>query len=421
MGFWSSVGSFMTGDRVDAPRGRGWTHPDDEARSYSLGQLGLHLLHDYPGALGVSSIDEALRDAATWQCVKVKASGLASLPVDVVRYEDKRRITVSPAPKVIEEPSDMTFRQVWMFQAGASMFTDGNVFGRVTAVDRRQYPTSIELLDPTKITRRSVEGGVIVVFHEGEEMRRFPHGDLWHLPGEMTEPGSPFGLSPVWYGSKDVATSLAAGAFGGQFFTDGGHPSALLKPKTDPGQDGAKQIKEAFLGATQGKREPAVLPQSVEYQQLQIDPKDSQFIDLMMFQVLQACRRHGVPPSMVFASVYGQNLTYANVTQADLHFLKHSLSWPIDLFEAGLGKLIPRPQAVKFNRDAILRADAKGRWEIHDLRLKNRTTSVDEVRALEDEEPFGDEFAEPGIPGWLDGAPDSTTGLPAEGDNDDDA
>jgi hypothetical protein len=60
--------------------------------------------------------------------------------------------------------------------------------------------------------------------------------------------------------------------------------------------------------------------------------------------------------------------------------------------------MLPAPRVVKYNRDAILRADAAGRWAVHDIRLKNRTTSVNEVRALEDEEPFAAEFDVPGIP-----------------------
>lgn len=375
-------------------------HEATEERSgtFTVQQLGL-LLGAYPGTLAVSSIDEALRDAATWACVSVKAKNIAALPVDVVRYDGNRRVPVT-APKVIDKPSDMVRRRVWTHQLAVSMFTDGNVFGQITQFDASQRPASIELIDPSTVSERKVIDGIKQVRVGGRIMREYPFGDLWHVAGEFVQAGSPFGLSPVFYGQKHVATALAAEAFGGKFFTEGGHPTALLKPSKDPGKDGATALKRAFTDATRGSREPAVLPQDILYEKIQIDPKDSQFIDLMGFEVLQACRRHGVPPSMVFAAVSGQNVTYANVTEADLMFLKHTLSYPIDLIEDALSDLQPPGLSVRLNRDAILRATPDARWDLHIKRLQHRTTTVNQVLALEDEAPVDDPaFDVPGIPG----------------------
>ena len=123
----------------------------------------------------------------------------------------------------------------------------------------------------------------------------------------------------------------------------------------------------------------------------------------MRFEVEQACRFFGVPPSMAYAAVSGQSVTYANVSQADLQYLKHSLGiWLLDIEDAW-SSLLPVDQTVKFNVEGLLRMDAEGRWKIHDLRLSNKTTSVNRVLALEDEPPIDDpEFDKPGIPGSAD-------------------
>jgi HK97 family phage portal protein len=155
-------------------------------------------------------------------------------------------------------------------------------------------------------------------------------------------------------------------------------------------------------------REPLVLPQSIEWQQISVNPSDSQFIDLLRFEVEQTCRRHGVPPSMVYAAVSGQNVTYANVSQADLHYLKHTLSYPIDLVEDALTDLVSRPKIVRLNRDAILRADTAGRYVAYETALRNRFATVNEVRTLEDMEPFGSDFDEPGIPPMVEPADDDS-------------
>ena len=58
------------------------------------------------------------------------------------------------------------------------------------------------------------------------------------------------------------------------------------------------------------------------------------------------------------------------------------------------------PHSVKFNTDAVLRMDAISRAELHEKRLRTKTRTVNEVRVIEDEDPFPDPiYDEPGIPG----------------------
>ena len=103
---------------------------------------------------------------------------------------------------------------------------------------------------------------------------------------------------------------------------------------------------------------------------------------------------------MIYSATSGQNVTYANVTQADLAYLKHSLEGHLIRLERALTSLLPRPQFARFNRNAFLRSDPQTRSEVVDRRLRNETMTVNEARALEDEQPFPDaEFDQPGIPG----------------------
>lgn len=363
-----------------------------------------------PAAAGpsVSSVDEALRNAADWACIKIKAQAVGSMPIDTVRTVDGGRREPVASPIIVARPSGVVSRRTWVKQLATAMFSDGNSFGVVVATDADGRPTQIELLDPSQVRNRRVVDGVGVVTVGTEDRRLWPNGDIWHVPGEFVMPGSPYGLSPILFGARSTGTALAAEEFGGRFLVDGGHPTAILAPEHDPGKDGADKLKASWLAATQGKREPAVLPQSVKYQQIQVNPDDSQFIDLMRFEIEQACRRHGVPPSMVYAAVSGQNVTYANVTQADLHFLKHTLLDPVTTIEDAWSALISGPvldplragrTVVKLNLDAFLRPDTKQRYEIHEIALRNRITSVNEVRTLEDMAPVAEpEFNEPGTP-----------------------
>jgi phage portal protein BeeE len=126
----------------------------------------------------------------------------------------------------------------------------------------------------------------------------------------------------------------------------------------------SQQIKDAWRRATSGNREVAILPGDLKHEQIQVDPGESQFIDLMRFEVEQACRFWRVPPTMVYAASSGQSVTYANVTQNDLAYLKNSLDGYLVRVEEALTDILPRPQYVKANRNAVLRADVIARHDV---------------------------------------------------------
>jgi HK97 family phage portal protein len=346
-------------------------------------------------------VERALTHAASSACIDQLATSVSALPVDVVRSSGNVRTPVTPTPTLVREPSSMVEQDVWFYQLQESRLTDGNAFGEVLGVSPTGYPTSIELVAPAAVINRRMESGVPTVTLHGESRQLWPHGDLWHCPGPFVRAGSPFGESPVERARSTIGAAIAARDFGARFFGDGGHPGAILRSDDqEMTQEQATALKRVFMAATRGNREPAVFGSGVTYEPIMVDPNDSQFIDLMRFTIEEACRFWRVPPSMVYAAVSGQSVTYANVTQSDLAYLKHSLEGHLVRIERALTRLLPRPQVVRFNRNAFLRTDPVTRSEVVDRRLKNQTMTVNEARALEDEPPFGgDEFDEPGIPG----------------------
>lgn len=378
--------------------GRLLRRPVEQRSTWALGQFSD--VTGYLAALGSTSVtvDDALTHAATSACMDVLASSVAALPLDVVRYQGLTRLPVSPTPAVVSSPSGLVERDVWLYQAMDSMLTDGNVFGLIAKLDRSGWPTQIELLDPAKVSERKVVDGVRQATVDGDPAQVYPYGDLLHIPGKLVRAGSPFGQSPVKRAAKTISAALAARRFGQQFFDAGGHPTAVLRSDQDITPEQAKDAKAALLRATE-RREPAALGSGWTLDTISVDPSDSQFIELMRFAIEEACRFFRVPPSMVYAATSGQNVTYANVSQADLHYLKHSLDGYLVRIETAYTGLLPRPQVVKFNRSALLRADAENRHKVYDIRLRNKSMTVDELRALEDEPPFGGGFALPGIPG----------------------
>lgn len=348
--------------------------------------------------------ENAARSAAVTACQRVLTTTVASLPVDAVRTVGKRRLEITPTPPIIRSPSTTVKRRVWVAQIMKSMVSSGNAYGQVTAYDPRGFPLSIETVHYRSVSWLLTEQG-LKPFVDGKERDLWPLGDLVHIPSSpFIQPGSPVADSPVELAKQSIGTGLAAEEFGARFFGDGYHPTAVAKSSDkDMTPEQAQAIKNTINRMRQN-REPGVFGAGLDITFPEVKGDDSQFIDLMRFEVEQACRFFGVPPSMAYAAVSGQSVTYTNVSQADLQYLKHSVGiWLLDVEDAWSSWLRPDSDGAKFNVDALLRMDAPERWKIHDLRLKNKTTSVNRVLALEDEEPVNDpEFDKFGVPGSAD-------------------
>lgn len=351
-------------------------------------------------AYGINgNTEQALANSASWACINILADAFGRTPLDVVRGEGAGRRPVSPTPSLIARPSGMVLTDVWRFQLGWSMVTDGNAFGDITSWTSTGYPATVELLDGCDVTERKVYDGIPQARVNNVIRKLYPHGDLWHVPGRTVPAGSPFALSPVAYAAKAINTSLSAEDFSYRYFDDGGHPSSILYSSKDLNAQQAADIKAAWRRATSGtSREVAVLGSDLKHEQIQTPPGETQFIETERLAVEKVCRYWGVPPGMVYGAISGESITYQNVTDADLNFLKHSLDVYYVRVEGALSDLLPRPQFVKANRNAILRASPKARYEANQIALANRQVTVNELRALEDLPGFGPDFDVPGIP-----------------------
>ena len=111
-------------------------------------------------------------------------------------------------------------------------------------------------------------------------------------------------------------------------------------------------------------------------------------------------RIYRVPAHLINAKGDGQ--TYQNQEAAGINFVRHTLLPWIQKLEQGLSSILPGKQTVRFNADAYLRSETLTRYQSYQLAIANGILSRNEVRSLENREPYegGDEmlYAAGGIP-----------------------
>lgn len=336
--------------------------------------------------------DGALRHSAWWSCADLIASTMAMLTpwaYEGPGYGAGQATRLPVQPQILTQPGSDADIYDFIYMGTMGNCLTGKQFGRVLAWDKLMLPRQVELENPAVVhVRRQGDGTYEYKFRN--QVVKPP--ELWSRQ-MFRYPGSPIGMSPVAYGVHATRLGLAAQQFGNQYFTDGGHPSAILTNENMKmvDQADALTLKKRFMAALRGSREPVVLGSGWKYQKIQINPDESMFLDTQKLSDGQICRFMRVAPEMVGCSSEGSAITYANVEQRALGFLTYTMFRWIKKWEMWLGSCLPPGQYVKFDLDSLLRVDFLTLWTGLHMAVGSRIITQDEGREIVDRSPLTDE------------------------------
>jgi HK97 family phage portal protein len=340
--------------------------------------------------IDASTLDTSLQSVAIRTSADLIASLASELPVDVYRGKGRAKEQV-PLPRWLEDPAGDGYGLAdWSYRVLMSWLLRGNLYGEELDRGPGGVLRQVEIFHPDSVSGW-MEDGAPVWQVEGRRVESgFVHRRVNPIPGRIQ------GLSPISYHASTIGVSLASTAFGFQWFRDGAHPSGILRNTEVPldGEGNVRTAKQRFLAALRGVREPLVLGKGWEYQQIQVAPEESQFLETMGYTEAQCARIFGPGIAEVLGyATKGASLTYANLADRDLHLLKYALGKWLRRLERLLSEFLPRPQYVVLNRDALLATTTLQRYQAHASALGAGWKVPNEVRDVEDLEPkpWGDE------------------------------
>ena len=240
----------------------------------------------------------AMRQATVWGCTNRIALSMAMMRPQ--NYRGPGPGIAGPAVKltvadILVAPGADAGMFSWTYMEWVSLKLRGNAYGLILDRDKLGYPTQIELQHPDQMKVRKKDSG------EYEYRLRndlVDPAEVWHRAIHRM-PGSRVGMSTIQYAARTTRTVQAAEQFGLGFFETGAHPSAILTNKNANkiSQTQAQQVKETFMAAVHGTREPVVMGGGWDYSQIQVNPQDSQFLALQQFSGTDICRFFGINPS----------------------------------------------------------------------------------------------------------------------------
>jgi HK97 family phage portal protein len=317
-----------------------------------------------------------------YRAVQILAVSAKQISLDA--YRDGTEVT--PQPAIIRQPNIDTPRAVFVEETTVSLATNGNAYWLIDR-DNQNRVTNLTVLNPLDVqVNVTAWGGTDNFQYKG---KTYKPDQIKHLK-LLRVPGSAKGLGPIQAAQRELRGALDTQSYSSNWFQDSGVPTGVLSSDIPLNNDDAKRIKDAWEVSQGGKRGTAVLGSGMSYAPVFLSPQDATWVEVRQFDTTAIARMFGVPASLMLATVEGNSQSYANVSQDWLGFTRFSLLAYLSEIEEALSDLIPRGQRVRFNIEALLRADVTTRYAAHKTALEAGFMSVNEVREIEGLGPIPD-------------------------------
>lgn len=340
----------------------------------------------------------AMQVSAVWACVRILSETIGSLPLHVYQRDER----TGNATKVDHQlgsvlamapNADMTaveFREAMVtnlaLRGNAYAEVERNGKGAVVSL----YPLSAALVEP----KRRDDGRIVYEVKDGAKPRVLTQSQVWHVKGFGAD--GLVGLSPVAYARQSLGMSLAAEEFQARFFANGANPSWIISIpqwlEKDQREVARRNIEKIWQGLDNAHR-AAILEGGMTATAATMPLEDAQFMQLRGFSIQEICRIYRIPPHMVADLSRSTN---NNIEHQGLEFVQFTLAPYLVRFEASAARWLMTPEErsryfLRFNVDALLRADAAGRAALYSSAVQNGWMSRNEVRALENRNTVAEE------------------------------
>lgn len=316
---------------------------------------------------------------AFWRGLNLLCDHVATTPFHAIR----NREMLDPQPSLLVDPTPgETAYDVW-FQLTWSLVLRGNAFAYLTDFDRLGYPRSMLVLNPDAVAVVLDSDGNVTYSVLGETV---PNEYVLHIRGPRPA-GSVVGVGVIQAQREAIAHAIALNEYSARYFGDSAIPSGVIEVPGILSDEGAARLRTEWQVAHGHRhRYPAVLSDSMKFQPITATPEDQQLLEARRFSLMEIALMLGIPPRWLGAD--STAFTYANLEAENAQLVQFGLRPWTSRIEAALTNLLPRPQFVKANFDALLRSDTKTRYDAHAVGLSAGFLTVDEVRELEDRPPM---------------------------------
>lgn len=342
----------------------------------------------------------AMRVAAVFRCVTLRAGVVATLPAQIKRrVSDKLRVDATDAPmwKVLNRRPNR-----WQKPAQFKRMMEAHVLLRGNSYafkrkDIRGRVAELVPLHPDRVKAKQLDDLSMQYTwtrkNGGTEI--FAQDEILHLFG-LTLDGIT-GVTPITYARDAIGQSLSMAQHGGTVFKNGANVSNALKHPKKLSPEVYERLKDDMQDFRQGGArdgDTIILEEGMELERLAMTAEDAQWIEARNFSVVEICMFFGVQPHMV-GHTEGNTKLGSSIDAQTQSFLTFCAEDDLVMWEEGINadclhETVEADLYMKFNRNGLVKGDIKTRNEAYVKALQWGWLSPDEVRELEDMDPRAD-------------------------------
>lgn len=338
------------------------------------------------------TVDSALQLSTVWACVRLVSETISTLPLGFYKKlpdGSREAATDHPLYELLHNQpnADMTAVQFWEAVI-ASMLLWGNAYIEKAKIGKRVV--ALNFLMPQRMQKRRLSDGSMEYKYRDLDgkIRPISEDDLVNIPAFSLDGVN--GLTPMSYGAKVFGGAAATDEASAKVYTSGMRAAGFLKVTATVNDEQREKLRarlKEFTAGGQNAGTAMVLENGTEYQQLSMNPSDSQMIESRQFSVEELCRWFMVPPSMV-----GHGSSVSNWgtgrEQIMLGFLTFTLRpWLTRVEQAIRKSIIPPGERTtyfaEFGIEGLLRADSAARAQFYSTMTNNGIYTRNECRRLE--------------------------------------
>jgi len=344
---------------------------------------------------GVSvSVEQAMRIAAVFACVKIIAETIASTPLHIYRNRPeggKDRANTHPLSVIFGGvANEENTSQELLEYVLASLLLRGVSYCEI--VRKGGKVTALIPLDASKMQPDRMEGGALVFNYTVDGVTTtYQPSQLWRVTGLSSDGVT--GYSAVSQGKEALGVALAAEEHAARTFSNGASIPGVYQKDGMLSDEAFTRLKEQLdsradsLGSLM---KPLLLEEGLTYESVSMTLEQAQFVEARKFQIAEVCRIFRVPAHKVGLM---DAATFGNIEHQSLEFVIDTLTpWCVRIEQTIRRDLLTANEKrffyAKFNLEGLLRGDVKTRYEAHSSALNNGWMCANEVRALEDLNPI---------------------------------
>lgn len=338
--------------------------------------------------------DSALQISALWSGIERRANIIASLPLFVYDRQSNGQKTLARGTRLWGVLHDSPNSRMTAFEFWRAMMMNfdlrGNAYARIDRDPRTGEALALWPMPADQVEHTILQDGTSVYLYRIEnDVAALSSESVLHLKnlGNGTT-----GLPKLEYMAASVGESANAQREASKTFANGGKPTGILMVDTLLGEKQREALRANMAELASGSTSRLyVLEANMKYQPLSFTPEQQQLLESRKFQIEEMARWIDVPPVLMHHS----NVTAwgSGIEQIIDGWHKLSVRPLLVNVEQAIVKRVLTPaqrvrQHVEFSHDALLRGNAKDRFEIYGKAVIAGLKTPNECRQLENDPPM---------------------------------